>query len=114
MPGMPRRWISCCCFGVISRFSQTKPRFEERRLRTSAVSRSGSTAVRSSIASSTSMILRGSANSEGTRTSVASTSPLRSMMSGRAVATASEEPPWRAIGASGATANSTSRPAMTA
>ena len=25
MPGMPRRWISCCCFGVISRFSQTKP-----------------------------------------------------------------------------------------
>ena len=27
MPGMPRRWISCCCCGVISRFSQTKPFF---------------------------------------------------------------------------------------
>ena len=52
-------------------------------------SRSGSTAVSSSDASSTSMIRRGSANSEGVRTSVARISPLRSRMSGRAVATAS-------------------------
>ena len=29
MPGMPRRWISCCCFGVISRLSQTKPFFDD-------------------------------------------------------------------------------------
>ena len=41
MPGMPRRWMSCCCFGVISRFSQTKPFFDDSRSRTSPVSRSG-------------------------------------------------------------------------
>ena len=54
-----------------------------------SASRSGSTAVSSSTASSTSMILRGSANSDGARTSVARILPLRSRMSGRAVATAS-------------------------
>ena len=32
MPGMPSRWISCCCFGVISRLSQTKPRFDDEPL----------------------------------------------------------------------------------
>ena len=89
MPGRPRRWISCCCGGVISRLSQTKRRFERSRSRTSAASRSGSTAVSSSIASSTSMMRRGSANSEAVFTSVARISPLRSRMSGRAVATAS-------------------------
>jgi hypothetical protein len=41
---------SCCCSGVISRFSQTKPFFDDSRSRTSPVSRSGSVAVRSSIA----------------------------------------------------------------
>jgi hypothetical protein len=66
-----------------------KPRFEDSRSRTSFASRSGKVAVSNSTASSTSMILRGSANSEGVRTSVARISPLRSRMSGRAVATAS-------------------------
>ena len=55
----------------------------------SLASRSGKVAVSNSTASSTSMILRGSANSDGVRTSVARISPLRSRMSGRAVATAS-------------------------
>ena len=32
MPGMPSRWISCCCFGVISRLSQTKPFFDDEAL----------------------------------------------------------------------------------
>jgi hypothetical protein len=44
----------------------------------------GQTAVSSSTASSLSMMLRGSANTETVFTSVASTSPLRSTMSGRA------------------------------
>ena len=48
-----------------------------------------SVAVRSSIASSLSMIRRGSPNRLGALTSVASTSPLRSTISGRAVAIAS-------------------------
>ena len=39
--------MSCCCFGVISRFSQTKPLRDDSRSRTSPVSRSGSVAVRS-------------------------------------------------------------------
>ena len=37
MPGMPSLWMSCCCFGVISRFSQTKPLRDDRRVRASAV-----------------------------------------------------------------------------
>ena len=45
MPGMPRRWMSCCCFGEISRFSQTKPLRDIRRSRTSPTSRSGSVPV---------------------------------------------------------------------
>ncbi len=98
MPGMPRRWMSCCCFGVISRFSQTKPFFDDSRSRTSPVSRSGSVAVRSSIASSLSMMRRGSPNRLGALTSVARISPLRSTMSGRAVAIAScaavRRAPW--------------------
>jgi hypothetical protein len=36
---MPSRWISACCFGVISRLSQTKPRFDDRRSRVSLVHR---------------------------------------------------------------------------
>ena len=55
------------------------------------------------------MILRGSANSDGARTSVARISPLRSRMSGRAVATASCDAPRRTKWLSGATANITSR-----
>jgi hypothetical protein len=74
---------------VISRLSQTKRRLEASRVRSSAASMSGITAVSSSDASSTSMIRCGSANSEGVRTSVARISPLRSSISGRAVATAS-------------------------
>ena len=56
MPGTPSLWMSCCCFGVISRFSQTKPLRDDRRVRASASSRSGSAAVSSSIASSLSMM----------------------------------------------------------
>ena len=73
MPGMPRWRISCSCCGVISRLSQTKPRLEDSRSRNSLVSRSGSAEVSSSTASSTSISLRGSANSEGAFTSVAMT-----------------------------------------
>ena len=58
------------------------------RSRNSVASRSGSTAVSSSTASSTSMMRRGSANSDGDVTSVARIWPLRSTMSGRAVAIA--------------------------
>ena len=32
MPGMPSRWISLRCFGVISRLSQTKPRLRGQPL----------------------------------------------------------------------------------
>ena len=32
MPGMPSLWMSCCCCGVISRFSQTKPFFDAEPL----------------------------------------------------------------------------------
>ena len=98
---MPSLWISCCCLGVISRLSQMKPRLEDSRSRNSLASRSGKVAVSNSTASSTSMILRGSANSDGVRTSVARISPLRSRMSGRAVATAScavERLPCGAVG----------------
>ena len=35
MPGRPRRWISCCWLGLISRLSQAKPRLEPSRSRTS-------------------------------------------------------------------------------
>jgi hypothetical protein len=59
------------------------------------------------------MILRGSANSEGERTSVARIAPLRSRMSGRAVAMASLDAPRRAKWLSGITANMTRRMAMT-
>ncbi len=114
MPGRPRRWISCCWRGLISRLSHTKPRLEPSRSRTSAVSRSGSTAVNSSVASSTSMILRGSPNSDGMRTSVARMPPLRSRMSGRAVATASWLPARRTMWLSGTTANMARRSAITA
>ena len=55
----------CCCFGVISRFSQTKPLRDDSRVRASASSRSGSAAVKSSIASSLSMMRRGSPNRLG-------------------------------------------------
>ena len=64
-------------------------RFEASRSRSSTASRSGSTPPSSSLASSTSMIRRGSVNSDGVNTSVAKILPLRSRMSGRAVATAS-------------------------
>jgi hypothetical protein len=57
--------MSCCCFGVISRFSQTKPLRDDRRVRASASSRSGSAAVSSSIASSLSMMRLGSPNRLG-------------------------------------------------
>jgi len=50
---------------------------------------SGSVAVSSSMASSLSIRRRGSPNSEGDFTSVARMAPLRSRMSGRAVAIAS-------------------------
>jgi len=100
--------------GVISRLSQTKPRLEPSRSRSSPESRSGSTAVSSSVASSTSIMRRGSANSDGVRTSVARISPLRSRMSGRAVATASWAMARRDPCPSGAAANITSRAAITA
>ncbi len=35
MPGMPSLWMACCCFGEISRFSQTKPLRVDRRSRVS-------------------------------------------------------------------------------
>ena len=114
MPGMPSLWMSCCCFGVISRFSQTKPFRDDRRSRTSASSRSGTVAVRSSIASSLSMMRRGSPNRLGALTSVARISPLRSTMSGRAVAIASCAAARRAPWASAPIANITSRPPITA
>jgi hypothetical protein len=71
------------------------------------------TAVRSSTASSTSMILRGSANSDGALMSVARMMPLRSRISGRAVAMASwptlRRAPWPSL----TEANITSRSAIT-
>ena len=62
------------------------------------------TAVSSSTASSTSISRFGSPNSEGILTSVARTSPRRSRMSGRAVATASLALLRRAVWLSGVTA----------
>ena len=55
---------------------------------------------------------RGSANSDGARTSVARIWPLRSTISGRAVEMRSCEPARRTTWLSGNTANITSRPAM--
>ncbi len=81
--------MSFCCCGVISRFSQTNPFLDDKRSRTSPASTSGSVAVRSSMASSLSMIRRGSPNNDGVLTSVARIAPLRSTISGRAVAIAS-------------------------
>ncbi len=114
MPGMPSLWMSCCCFAVISRFSQTKPLRDDRRSRTSASSRSGTVAVRSSIASSLSMMRRGSPNRLAALTSVARIAPLRSTMSGRAVATTSCDAARRALWASAPIANITSRPPIRA
>ena len=64
-PGCRAGGSRCCWLGVISRLSQTKPRFDDSRSRTSLASRSGSTAVSSSTASSTSMISRGSREQRG-------------------------------------------------
>ena len=82
--------------------------------RSSRALRSGRTAVRSSTASSLSTTLPGSAKTETVLTSVASVSPLRSMMSGRAAAIAAEASRRMLPEKSGATASMTSRPAMTA
>ena len=90
MPGRPSRWISLLLLRRDLALEPDEARAcEPSRSRTSVASRSGITAVSSSTASSTSMMRCGSANSDGVRTSVARISPLRSRMSGRAVATAS-------------------------
>jgi hypothetical protein len=88
-PGMPSRCTSACWRGVTSRLIQMKPLrwpAPPSFWRSSRALTSGSTAVRSSTASSLSTTLRGSAKTETTLTSVAITSPLRSRMSGRAAA----------------------------
>ena len=80
---MPSWKTSCFCAGVISRFSHTKALSWASRWRTSLALRPGNVEVRSSTASSTSMIWRGLAYSEAIGRSLASTCPWRSVMLGR-------------------------------
>ena len=65
MPGRPSRWICSRCLGVISRLSHTKRRLDASRSRSSVASTSVMTAVRSSDASSTSMMRCGSREQRG-------------------------------------------------
>ena len=74
----------------MARLTQTKPFFDPSRSRNSRAFTSGRTAVSNSTASSLSTMRFGSAKTDMIFTSVASTMPLRSTMSGRARDTASE------------------------
>ena len=109
-PGMPSLWTSACWRGVISRLTQTKPFLVPSLSRNSLASSSGRTAVKSSVASSLSRILRGSAKTETVRISVAITTPLRSRMSGRAAEIAFEVARRRPTCSFGIIASATSRP----
>ena len=104
MPGKPRRLTASCSRGVRWRFNHTNVLPAVSRARISLRSRSGSARAMPFAASTGSSTFFGSANNEATVTSVASSTPLRSVMSARSRTTAGQLGPrifaavvWKAV-----------------